>query len=51
MTHFTKLKAQSENIGTMQGKRAINLQIYGIITIFLIVVIFLLVSIFKLFLK
>ncbi len=47
MTHFTKLKTQSENIGTMQGKRPINLQVHGIIANFLIVVILLSVSIFK----
>jgi len=47
MTRFIELKAQSENIGTMQGKRPINLQIYGIIANFLIVVILLSVSIFK----
>lgn len=46
MTRFTELKAQSENIGTVQGKRPINLQVYGIIANFLIVVILLLVSIF-----
>ncbi len=51
MTCFTKLKAQSENIGTMQSKRPINLQVYGIITNFLIVVTFLSVSIFKLSIK
>ncbi len=47
MIRFIKLKAQSENIGTMQGKRPINLQIYGIIANFLIIVILLSVSIFK----
>ncbi len=47
MTRFTELKAQSENIGTVQDKRPINLQVYGIIANFLIVVILLLVSIFK----
>jgi hypothetical protein len=51
MTHFTRLKAQSENIGTVQGERPINLQVYGIISNFLIVVILLLVFIFKLFIK
>jgi hypothetical protein len=39
MTRFTELKAQSENIGIVQGKRPINLQVYGIIVNFLIVVI------------
>jgi hypothetical protein len=48
MTRFIELKAQSENIGTVQGKRPINLQVYGIIANFLIVVILLSVSIFKL---
>ncbi len=51
MSHFIELKAQSENIGIVQGKRPINLQVYGIIANFLIVVILLLVSIFKLFIK
>jgi hypothetical protein len=51
MTRFTELKAQSENIGTVQGKRPINLQVYGIIANFLIVVILLSVSIFKLSIK
>jgi hypothetical protein len=31
MTRFTELKAQSENIGNVQGKRPINLQVYSII--------------------
>jgi len=51
MTCFTKLKAQSENIGIVQGKRPINSQVYGIITNFVIVVILLLVSIFKMSIK
>ncbi len=51
MSHFTKLNAQNENIGIVQGKRPINLQVYGIITNFLIVVIILLVYILKLSIK
>jgi hypothetical protein len=51
VTRFIELKMQSENIGTMQGKRPINLQVYGIIVNFLIVVILLLIFIFKLSIK
>jgi len=51
MNSFTKLKAQSENIGIVQGKRPINLQVYGIIANFLIVVILLSISIFILSIK
>jgi hypothetical protein len=41
------LKIYDNCIGIVQGKRPINLQVYGIIANFLIVVIFLLVSIFN----
>ncbi len=51
MSNFTELNAQSENIGIVQSKRPINLQVYGIIVNFLIVVILLLVFIFKLSIK
>jgi hypothetical protein len=51
MIRFTELKAQSENISTVQGKRPINLQVYDIIANFLIVVILLSISIFKLYIK
>jgi hypothetical protein len=51
MNDFTKLKAQNENIGIVQGKKPINLQVYSIITNFLIVIILLLVFIFKLSIK
>jgi hypothetical protein len=51
MTHFTELKVQNENMGIVQGKIPINLQVYGIITNFLILVILLLIFIFKLSIK
>jgi hypothetical protein len=51
MTHFIEWKVQSENIGIVQSKRPINLQVYGIISNFLIIDILLSVSIFKLFIK